>query len=90
MIEEQLNEKVQRYEMLTKNALGKTETAKGLKGKQKDIAEYFLEMARNYFFDAKHFREKGDLVNALAALSYAYGWIDAGIKAEILKIKEQD
>ena len=38
----------------------------------------FLEMAKTYYSDAKHFHEKGDYVNALAALEYAEGWLDAG------------
>ncbi|MBM3309121.1 MAG: DUF357 domain-containing protein, partial [Candidatus Altiarchaeales archaeon] len=36
------------------------------------------EMALGYYNDAKHFHKKGEYANALAALEYAEGWLDAG------------
>lgn len=38
----------------------------------------FHEMALAYYRDALHFYENGNYVNALAALEYAEGWMDAG------------
>ncbi|MEK6857726.1 MAG: DUF357 domain-containing protein, partial [Nanoarchaeota archaeon] len=46
----------------------------------KKNAEDFLDMAQRYFSDAKHFRDKGDVVTAFAALNYAHGWLDAGAR----------
>ena len=39
-----------------------------------------LEMAKRYYSDAGHFRQKGDFASAFGALNYAFGLIDAGIK----------
>ncbi|MFC2154773.1 DUF357 domain-containing protein [Candidatus Altiarchaeota archaeon] len=40
--------------------------------------KHFKEMASSYYKDALHFHEQGDYVNALGALEYAEGWLDAG------------
>jgi hypothetical protein len=40
-------------------------------------------MTKNYFSDAQHFKEKGDLLTALASFSYAHAWLDAGVRAKI-------
>lgn len=53
--------------------------------KLKKISSDFREMAFGYFEDAKHFRGKGELVNALAALEYAEGWLDAGKRLGVFK-----
>ncbi|MGP6207345.1 DUF357 domain-containing protein [Cuniculiplasma sp. SKW3] len=44
-----------------------------------------LNMIRAYFDDALYFKEKGDLVNALSALNYSYGWIDSGVRLGVYK-----
>ena len=89
-LEIQLEKKVKRYFYLTEKALDKIEFKKNLAEKEKLIAEDFLSMARNYFSDAKHFSEKNDLLNALAALSYAHAWLDAGVRALLFDAKEDD
>lgn len=38
-----------------------------------------LEMVCSYASDAKVFYDEGDFVNAFAAVSYGYGWLDAGL-----------
>ena len=42
------------------------------------IAPEFRQMAISYYKDAIHFYEEGKYINALAALEYAEGWLDAG------------
>lgn len=49
------------------------------------MSKEFYEMATAYYRDAVHFYEKGEYVNALAALEYAEGWMDAGKRIGILK-----
>lgn len=44
-----------------------------------------LNMIRAYFDDALYFKEKGDLINALSALNYSYGWIDSGVRLGVYK-----
>lgn len=47
-------------------------------------AEDFLAMARSYYEDSLAFRKEGDLPKSLAAVSYAHGWIDAGVRMGLL------
>lgn len=83
----ELQKKVEKYRALTKKALEKVEILKGLSEKDRKTAQAFLEMARNYFSDAKYFEEKKDLLTALAAYSYAHAWLDAGVKAGLFDHK---
>jgi len=49
------------------------------------ISVEFKQMAMAYYNDAKHFYEVGEYANALAALEYAEGWLDAGKRLGIFK-----
>jgi len=49
-------------------------------------AKDFLNMAQCYYYDALHFKKKGDIVNAFAALSYAHGWLDAGARLGLFDV----
>ncbi len=53
----------------------------------KVVGREFWEMALGYYSDAKHFYEKGEYANALAALEYAEGWLDAGKRLGVFKSK---
>ena len=76
---EQAKEKLERYYTLTHAALVKAQAAP--ENLNLDHArEDFLDMTERYVADAKYFEEKGDLMTALAALSYAHGWLDAGAR----------
>lgn len=80
-------EKLEKYFKITSEALEKAKKA------PKDShmlshAEDFLDMAQRYFDDAKHFEKKGDIVTAFAALNYAHGWLDAGARIGLFKVKD--
>jgi len=79
-------EKLEKYFKLTSIALeiAKKSIAKG----KEDYAKEIIDMVSNYLSDAKHFEEKGDFVNAFAALNYAHGWLDAGVRLDIFKVKD--
>ena len=81
---EQINAKLDKYFAMTERALQLVALAddKNLKEQAQD----FLSMAKNYFSDAKHFRSKGDLLTALAAVSYAHAWLDAGARIGLFKV----
>jgi len=83
-LREKLIEKINKYEKLSENALNEVQIARHLNEKELEIAFDFIEMCKNYLKDAKYFKEKNDLLNALAALSYAHAWLDAGVRAKIL------
>ena len=50
------------------------------------VAEDFVQMARAYYEDAKHFREQGELEKALANVNYAHGWLDAGARLGLFDV----
>ena len=78
-------EKLERYFTLTKTAL--TEVKKNIiKGEEKKAKE-IIDMVENYLSDAEHFKSKDDFVNAFAALNYAHGWLDSGVRLDIFDVK---
>ncbi|MBS3168187.1 DUF357 domain-containing protein [Candidatus Woesearchaeota archaeon] len=78
--------KLDRYMDLTSRALKKIKIDINVKFNAKKIAEDFLDMANRYIDDAKFFRDKGDYVNSLAALSYAHAWLDAGARIGVFDV----
>ena len=78
-------ERLNKYFKTTSTAL---EEAKNniVKGKEKEAMEV-IEMVSNYLSDAKHFEEKGEIVDAFAALNYAHGWLDAGVRLDVFDVK---
>ena len=79
-------EKVDRYLEITKRALEKVKIIAPVPSYADNIANDFLTMARSYYSDALHFREKGDLINAFAAVNYAHGWLDAGARLGLFDV----
>jgi uncharacterized protein len=45
-------------------------------------------MVENYISDAKHFKSKEDYINCFAALNYAHGWIDSGVRLDVFDVKD--
>lgn len=80
------NEKLDKYFDVTKRALAKVKIGEKQDFDWKEKAEDFLDMAKRYFEDAKHFRDKGDVVTAFAALNYAHGWLDAGARLGLFDV----
>lgn len=79
-------EKVEKYFKLTSTALEKAK--KSIISGKEDYAKEIIDMVSNYLSDAKHFEEKQDLVNSFAALNYAHGWLDAGVRLDIFETKD--
>lgn len=79
-------EKIDKYFSLTSRAL-KEVKKNVIKGKEK-YAKEIIEMVGNYLSDAEHFYDRGDLVNCFAALNYAHGWLDAGVRLDIFDVKD--
>ena len=80
-------EKLNKYFSITKEAL---EKARGAFNKKKlEQAEDFFDMASRYYRDANYFKnKKEDFVLAFAALNYAHGWLDAGARINLFKVKD--
>jgi uncharacterized protein len=81
------DEKLEKYFKITKEALDMVKE-KGLDAARKKEAEEALDMAERYYSDAKHFRKKGEIVTAFAALNYAHGWLDCGARLGLFKVKD--
>lgn len=78
-------EKIDKYRRLTGSALELTKKSI-IKGKEKHAKE-IIDMVSNYLSDSKHFEKQGDFVNAFAALNYAHGWLDAGVRLDVFDVK---
>ena len=74
-------EKLEKYFELTEKAL------KEIKIKDKK-AEKLIDMSKRYFSDAEHFREKGKIIEAFAAVNYAHAFLDAAALLGYLENKD--
>lgn len=61
---------------------------KAINKKRKAEAEEVLDMAQRYYEDAQWFQKRGHYVNSFAALNYAHGWLDAGSRLGLFKVKD--
>ena len=78
--------KIEHYKELTKNALEKAKKSI-LKGKENQASE-IISMVENYVSDAEYFKKQKDFVNCFAALNYAHGWLDSGVRLDIFNVKD--
>jgi len=78
--------KLEKYFKLTSAALNKAKKAIA-KGKE-NYAKEIIEMVGNYLSDARYFENKKDFVNSFAALNYAHGWLDSGVRLDIFRVKD--
>lgn len=77
-------EKIDKYRKITSEALNLAK----LNIKDEKAAKEIIEMVEAYVSDSSHFEENEDFVNALAALSYAHGWLDTGARLKIFEVKD--
>ena len=78
--------KLEKYFDITGEAIDKVKDK--IDNTRKKEAEDFLDMAERYFSDALHFYNKGDWVNAFAAVNYSHAWLDAGARIGLFKVKD--
>lgn len=83
-------EHLERYLGITKRALDKIAISPPERSFNRKLADSFLEMARTYYADAKHFAEQGDYVNAFASVNYAHGWLDCGARIGLFDVGQDD
>ena len=80
------SEKLAKYFDITNRAIKKVKIVDHVEIDVNKSAKDFLDMATRYFLDAQHFEQKGDIVNAFAALNYAHGWLDAGARIGLFDV----
>ena len=79
-------EKLEKYFKLTETALA--EVKKNIiEGKEAEAKE-IIDMVENYVSDAHHFEDNGDWINTFAALNYAHGWLDSGVRLKIFDVHD--
>ncbi|TQQ80853.1 DUF357 domain-containing protein [Halonotius terrestris] len=83
-----LEEKTDRYEQMLADALAAAETEPPADTALGEAAADCREMAESYLRDGRHFREADDTVNALAAFSYGYGWLDCGVRMGLFSVPD--
>ena len=81
------DERLEKYFSMTKEALDMI-AREGIDESRADQADDVLDMAQRYYDDAHHFKEKGDIVTAFAALNYAHGWLDCGARLGLFNVKD--
>jgi hypothetical protein len=79
-----LQERSKKYIEMTREALVLVKISPSKESFLSKAATDFIEMCNNYLKDATFFYDKGDFENSLAASSYAYAWLDAGVRLGIL------
>jgi len=79
-------EKLKKYFDVTERAFEIVKTS-AIAGKEREAKEIF-EMVSNYLSDAHHFKDNGDFVNAFAALNYAHGWLDSGVRLDVFDVDD--
>ena len=84
-----LEEKTDRYERLLSEALEAATPVAPLESHLGEATAEFEEMARSYLEDGRHFRDEGDLVNALASFSYGHAWLDAGARLGLFDVPDE-
>jgi hypothetical protein len=81
---------LERYLTLTREALALVTPGPPERSFLREASDDILGMARAYLADAESFVKKGDRDRALAAVSYAHGWLDAGVRLGLLDGKGDD
>jgi|TARA_B110000263_G_scaffold30894_1_gene23359 hypothetical protein len=73
-------ERINKYLDLTAKALAKVSIIDEVGTDNHGKAEDILQMVRAYHSDAKFFLDEGKGDDAFAAVNYAHGWIDCGVR----------
>jgi hypothetical protein len=79
-------QKIDKYRKLTTKAL--KEVKKNIiKGKEAEAKE-IIEMVTNYINDSEYFFDNGNYVDSFAALNYAHGWLDSGVRLKVFNVND--
>lgn len=81
-------EKLEKYFKITKEALEKAKNSPENLNINDKTRKDFIDMVERYLKDAEHFKQKGEIVTAFAALNYAHGWLDAGARIGIFDVHD--
>lgn len=80
-------DKLDRYFKLTSKALEKVKK-NIIEGKESQAKE-IIQMVSNYLSDAEHFYNNGNYVDSFAAINYAHGWLDSGVRLDVFDVDDK-
>jgi hypothetical protein len=83
---DRLEEKARRYAAMLAAALGAAAPAPDPASPAYEAALGILEVAETFLAPSNAFLADGDLEASLSLSSYAYGWLDAGVRAGLVAI----
>lgn len=81
---------LEKYLRLTREALEIVRPGPPERSFLRGASDDVLGMAKAYLADAESFVARGDRDRALAAVSYAHGWLDAGVRLGLLDGRGDD
>jgi len=79
-------DKIKKYFNLTESALKQVKDSI-IENKEQEAKE-IIDMVTNYLSDAHHFESKKDYINTFAALNYAHGWLDSGVRLKVFNVND--
>jgi len=82
-------DRFEKYLNVSKQALKEAEQAPENVDINDSSRKEFIDTIERYIKDAEHFASKGDMVTGFAALNYAHGWLDAGVKLGIFDVENE-
>jgi len=82
----ELKQRLEKYFKVTGEAIRKVRIAPPENTPLYNSAVEFLDMAKRYYDDARHFEKKDELLTAFACLNYAHGWLDAGARLGLFDV----
>ena len=83
-----LNEKTFRYKRMLEGAISSVRIHSEPGLPLYPAGNELCRIAHRYCAEGNHEIEEKNLADGLAFLSYAYGWIDAGVRMSILKVEK--
>lgn len=83
---EKLNEKTIRYRMMLSDACQTVDVAPDASCPLYPQSHLFMEMVATWKERGEVFYMQHDSASALASFSYAYGWLDAGVRSGLFRI----
>ena len=81
-------EKLDKYFKITEEATNKIKIKIPKNVDLNEVAKDLLDLSNRYKKDAHYFKEKGDFVNAFAAINYAHAFLDAGARLKVFDVKD--
>jgi len=83
---EHLDEKTERYQRMLHEACSSIEDAPDISSPIHPFCRFIQDYVKDWKIKGEAYHSGHDHASALAAYSYAYGWLDCGIRAGLLRI----